>query len=61
MDWFSNKHTDKEIFLRNISEKLMKDIDAEYYGYRDEVHGVLVPMVIMLSHYDYSVKFMKAV
>lgn len=30
--------------LRKTRTELMKDIDAEYYGYRDEDDGVLVPL-----------------
>ncbi|KAK3536529.1 hypothetical protein QTP86_013848 [Hemibagrus guttatus] len=30
--------------LRKTRGELMKDIDAEYYGYRDEDDGVLVPL-----------------
>lgn len=29
---------------RKTRGELMKDIDAEYYGYRDEDDGVLVPL-----------------
>lgn len=29
---------------RKTRAELMKDIDAEYYGYRDEDDGVLVPL-----------------
>ena len=30
--------------LRKTRAELMKDIDADYYGYRDEDDGVLVPL-----------------
>ncbi|XP_049590317.1 pre-mRNA-splicing factor ISY1 homolog isoform X3 [Syngnathus scovelli] len=33
--------------LRKTRGELMKDVDAEYYGYRDEDDGVLVPMEIL--------------
>lgn len=29
---------------RKTRAELMKEIDAEYYGYRDEDDGVLVPL-----------------
>lgn len=30
--------------LRKTRAELMKDVDAEYYGYRDEDDGVLLPL-----------------
>lgn len=30
--------------LRKTRGELMKDVDAEYYGYRDEDDGVLLPL-----------------
>lgn len=29
---------------RKTRAELMKDVDAEYYGYRDEDDGVLLPL-----------------
>lgn len=29
---------------RKTRAELMKDIDADYYGYRDEEDGILIPL-----------------
>lgn len=40
--------------------ELMKDIDADYYGYRDDDDGILIPLEqeaekegMFLTHYDF--------
>lgn len=45
------KNIDLSVFLflappppRKTRGELMKDIDADYYGYRDEDDGVIVPL-----------------
>ena len=42
---------------RKARAELMKDIDADYYGYRDEDDGILVPLEKEIekkvSHFDF--------
>jgi pre-mRNA-splicing factor ISY1 len=33
-------------FFSNCRAELMKDIDAQYYGYRDDDDGLLVPLEV---------------